>query len=497
MASDFTVSGAVSSPLSGLNASVLSADYAAVTVTIDNGGSIESYTGTPLYDLISAAGFQSPSGKNGQLRDFVVVSGGGQAVVVSEGEIDPSFGGAVTARTDIVAYEENGAAVSPTLIIPGDVNGGMGSGGVAGRDVSGITGISVGIAALPSIAVVSGVSTSVTVTGDVASAGATYTVANLQSLPVTSQTDTFLQGTSPKTYSFTGASLFGVVSATGLTDPSILGDYVVAEGSDGYAVTYSLGEIDPAYRANPVAIVAYDDGTGTFPSIGAGDGALRTTAPTDSKGGRYVSNLEALAVDDAVACFVAGTRIETTSGEALVESLRLGDLVVTEAGEALPVIWIGERRIDLRRHSAPAELRPVRIMAGAFGNAVPGRDLLLSPDHAVFADGVLIPVKYLINGLSIRQEAQDSVHYFHVELDRHAVIRAEGLAVESYLETGQRSAFRNGGPAIALHPDFARRAREAGGCAPLRVTGPAVMRLREQLLAVAAGLATTGQRVGG
>ena len=50
-----------------------------------------------------------------------------------------------------------------------------------------------------------------------------------------------------------------------------------------------------------------------------------------------------------------------------------------------------------------------------------------SPDHAVFIDGVLIPVRYLINGRTIVQEPADEVTYYHVELPRHDVIFAEGL----------------------------------------------------------------------
>jgi hypothetical protein len=71
----------------------------------------------------------------------------------------------------------------------------------------------------------------------------------------------------------------------------------------------------------------------------------------------------------------------------------------------------------------------------------PRRDLFLSPDHAVFVDGALIPVRYLANGATIVQERRDQVSYWHVELDRHAVILAEGLACESYLDTGNRASF--------------------------------------------------------
>ena len=61
--------------------------------------------------------------------------------------------------------------------------------------------------------------------------------------------------------------------------------------------------------------------------------------------------------------------------------------------------------------------------------------------------------------------------YYHVELPRHDVLLAEGLPTESYLDSGDRGNFANGGRPLALHPDFASRAWEADACAPLLVTG--------------------------
>ena len=69
------------------------------------------------------------------------------------------------------------------------------------------------------------------------------------------------------------------------------------------------------------------------------------------------------------------------------------------------------------------------------------RDLVLSPDHAVFADGVLVPVRHLVNGMTVVQQHVAALSYFHVELTAHAAIVAEGLPCESYLDTGNRAAF--------------------------------------------------------
>jgi hypothetical protein len=61
--------------------------------------------------------------------------------------------------------------------------------------------------------------------------------------------------------------------------------------------------------------------------------------------------------------------------------------------------------------------------------------LYLSPDHALFIDGYLIPVRYLVNGLTIAQDvsALDVVEYIHLEFEWHEVFYAEGTAVESLL----------------------------------------------------------------
>jgi hypothetical protein len=176
------------------------------------------------------------------------------------------------------------------------------------------------------------------------------------------------------------------------------------------------------------------------------------------------------------ACFASGTSIATARGVVRVEALREGELVVTATGRLAPVRWIGHRRVELRRHPSPHDVMPVRVRAGAFGLGLPVRDLVLSPDHAVFVDGYLVPIRHLINGVSIVQEVRANVTYWHVELDRHGVILAEGLACESYLDTGNRSAFE-GEAAVMLHADFARAVWDAEGCAPI-LTDPADARLR-------------------
>ncbi|HUB11908.1 MAG TPA: Hint domain-containing protein [Acetobacteraceae bacterium] len=182
-------------------------------------------------------------------------------------------------------------------------------------------------------------------------------------------------------------------------------------------------------------------------------------------------NLQASDFSFSSACFATGTFILTDRGEIAVEHLTAGDHVTTMSGASRPVRWIGHRRIDCSRHPDPRQVWPVRVAAGAFGETLPRRDLWLSPDHAVYMQGGLIPIKLLVNGSTIRQIRMNAVTYYHVELSGHDILLAEGLPAESYLDTGNRFMFENGGASLLLHPyletanDQARRVAES--CVPL------------------------------
>ena len=116
--------------------------------------------------------------------------------------------------------------------------------------------------------------------------------------------------------------------------------------------------------------------------------------------------LEALGFNTDQACFAAGTRIGSPQGQIAVEDLRPGMLVQTCSGTPRPVRWIGYRHVDFTRHPSPDEVRPVRIRAGALHAGVPARDLRVSPEHAMFVDGGLVPARLLLNGTSIVRESE-------------------------------------------------------------------------------------------
>jgi hypothetical protein len=139
-------------------------------------------------------------------------------------------------------------------------------------------------------------------------------------------------------------------------------------------------------------------------------------------------------------CFARGTLVLTTQGEVPVEGLANDDLVVTANG-ALPIKWIG-RKTFIKNASASwhSSVLPVRVSRLAIDDQTPRRDLYLSQEHALLIDGVLIPVKYLVNGHSIAVDddarMSDTIEYFSVELDTHQVIFAEGVAAETFRYTG-------------------------------------------------------------
>jgi hypothetical protein len=269
----------------------------------------------------------------------------------------------------------------------------------------------------------------------------------------------------------------GTAGTTGLI--GLTGE-VLANGSVAlYATNSTLGDLDQTYLYG----ITDQLSATTLPT--AESFTVLDTAPVDT-------NIRGVSFAPTAPCFAAGTMIRTASGEVAVEALAVGDAVVTQAGAGEPIRWIGHRTVDCLRHAQPEAVLPVRIAPDAFGPGLPARSLFLSPDHAILAEGVLIPVKHLINGTCIRQVAAGRVTYFHIELAEHAIILAEGLPAESYLDTGDRSDFANGGAAMTLHPVWGTEARDvtlihdALGAAPLRVAGAEVDRVRAMLATHAA-----------
>ncbi|HZP19519.1 MAG TPA: Hint domain-containing protein [Bauldia sp.] len=151
-------------------------------------------------------------------------------------------------------------------------------------------------------------------------------------------------------------------------------------------------------------------------------------------------------------CFMPGTMIATPAGEVAVETLRIGDMVRTDDGRDVVVRWIGRQTV------APLfadELRlPVRVKAGALGENQPARDLVLSPDHALLVEGVLVQAGALVNGLSVVRERDVPAlfTYLHIETDDHSLILAEGTPAETFIDNVDRARFDNYDEYLRLYP---------------------------------------------
>jgi hypothetical protein len=92
-------------------------------------------------------------------------------------------------------------------------------------------------------------------------------------------------------------------------------------------------------------------------------------------------------------CFLTGTMIATPDGERLVETLEIGDIILTTNGSTRAIRWIGRQSV-VSVFASPLRSYPIRIAAGALGDELPKRELFLSPDHALLVDGVLVQAGY-------------------------------------------------------------------------------------------------------
>lgn len=192
---------------------------------------------------------------------------------------------------------------------------------------------------------------------------------------------------------------------------------------------------------------------------------------TDASPPEYITiQANWVVADVKVMCLVRGTLVDTPEGPRRIEDIRRGDLVLTRDRGAQPVRWIGSRTVDAATLAAHASLRPIRIRAGALGRGIPVQDLMVSPQHRILVrsaiarrmfgqDEVLVAARQLLalEGVEVDETAAE-VEYFHLLLDRHEVIIANGVETES-LHTG-REALRSLTPEalaeiLTLFPELA------------------------------------------
>jgi hypothetical protein len=267
-----------------------------------------------------------------------------------------------------------------------------------------------------------------------------------------------------------------------------------AELNGGSSVDFHSGDsIDVTDLAAAGTVLDYQTLSGVLTVTNAlSNGFLRVMLPTRlSQGFTVTADGGGEGSLISMACFVTGTKLEGPDGKVAVEDLRVGDKLVTCSDPAAPtrrIIWIGKRDVDLCHHPDADAPQAVRIAPHAFGPGQPSHTVFLSPDHAVFVAGVLIPVRHLVDGHGIAIARRPRVTYSHVQLERHDVILADGLEVESFLDTGQHDSFAHEGVPQRLWPDFSTRIWQAEGCTPSVVAGPMLAAARTaRVNAAAAG----------
>ena len=197
----------------------------------------------------------------------------------------------------------------------------------------------------------------------------------------------------------------------------------------------------------------------------------------------------------SVACYCRGTLIGAEGSEIAVEDLAIGDRVMTQSGPR-PIKWIGRRSYTGRFVMGRKDILPICFKVGSLGDNVPSRDLWISPRHAMFLEGVLIEAKDLVNGISVVQaESVEEVEYFHIELETHDVIIAEGAPSESFVDDDSRAMFHNAHQYHRLYPGEPA-ALVARYCAPRLDSGYEVERVRQRIAGRAGLLQVADARAG-
>jgi len=208
--------------------------------------------------------------------------------------------------------------------------------------------------------------------------------------------------------------------------------------------------------------------SGTVPNVGtwsdvASDGTFTytiTQAEYAAAGGTPLSfQFTARGAEDDtltinVICFAAGTEISTPDGGQTGETLCIGDLINTADGRRVPVKWIGRQSLSALFGGA-ALVEPVQISAGALGNGLPQTDLVVTADHGMVIDGLVVNASALINGSTIRfvphADLPAQLVVYHIETEGHEVILANGAPSETYLDIPGREVFDNYAEYLALY----------------------------------------------
>jgi hypothetical protein len=166
-----------------------------------------------------------------------------------------------------------------------------------------------------------------------------------------------------------------------------------------------------------------------------------------------VTSLSTISINAPTVCYLKGTQIFTENGYINIEDIKVGDKIAsngkieyndyTELGNDFtfePVVWVG----NFKAPNLTSKTFPICIKANSFGENIPFKDLYVSPEHCVLIDGKMLKAEFLVNGDTIYQDnTMLSVEYYHIELDTHSCIVANGILSESYRDGNNRVVFEH------------------------------------------------------
>ena len=442
---------------------------AALSTSVASGGTLIVLPGADVDGTASVAGAAIVSAGIAELNqaefvtyigstlDGATVGSGDTAYILPEGTASSSL---ITAGGTINVY--SGGIAADTTISGGVAN--ILSGGEASRTI-----LAAGFQILT-------VSSGGAATGTVINSGGVENI-----LSGGTATSAAINGGATE-YVFSGATTTGSFVYSGgaeyLYGGGIASNLTLAIGGliDASALTYD-GNGSATLASNDQLTVTEAGTSLKLQLVGNYTGGDFTVAP-DGSGGTEIGY---------VPCYCRGTWILTDRGEIAVEDLAIGDRLITAGGAKQPILWIGRRAYNGRFIAGDRDVLPILFKRGSLGEGIPKRDLYVSPLHAFFLDGMLIPAWVLENGASIVQlETVEAVEYFHLELAAHEVILAEGAAAESFVDDGGRAMFQNAAEHHTLYPDASRRAPKY--CAPRVDYGKPVEKVWVRLAKRAAAL---------
>jgi hypothetical protein len=148
-------------------------------------------------------------------------------------------------------------------------------------------------------------------------------------------------------------------------------------------------------------------------------------------------------IANTIPCFTPGTGIATPKGERPVESLKVGDRVLTRDNGIQYVTWVGKKTLNLEDLEISPDLLPVMIRAGALGDGLPARDMMLSPNHRVLIvsemaqlyfeeSEVLVLAKHMTKMKGVETVKAPESTYIHFMCENHEIVLSDGAWTETF-----------------------------------------------------------------